>query len=232
MGISGEKNMSELEKALRDALLCESAHNDPQYRYLNEKITCQHNLETNSLHVAIAGSDDLRDWWQNFSTYWQHDINDRRWWKLWGSAKATSGYVVGAENCIKLLKKQGELDKGRKIRLTGHSAGGPKATIVGLQLQKQGFNVREIRTFGAPKFSTKPLTEFMLLNSLHRYVAEDDPIPLWPPSRPWRAWRHHGTEHRVGDPVDNHIGVVRDSIEAHLMPNYISSIRRALDESF
>lgn len=91
------------------------------------------------------------------------------------------------------------LDKTKPVQTTGHSLGGAIAVIVGMYLQRDGFQLRNIITFGQPKvtnvhgagvFETLPLT---------RVVTPTDIVPLVPPLSPLQLqnldiYWHNGIE--------------------------------------
>eukprot|EP00668_Euglena_longa_P024802 GGOE01030967.1.p1 GENE.GGOE01030967.1~~GGOE01030967.1.p1 ORF type:complete len:406 (+),score=102.37 GGOE01030967.1:87-1220(+) len=83
------------------------------------------------------------------------------------------------------------LDPTKPIRITGHSLGGSIATIVGLFLQKHGYNVVDVVTFGAPKVTNLHGTQKVDRLPVLRITLPDDPIPAFPPMK---AYRQAGPE--------------------------------------
>jgi len=77
-----------------------------------------------------------------------------------------------------------KLDFSKPVITTGHSLGGAIAVVVAMYLQKDGFDVSQVITFGQPKvtnvagagaYSSLPLT---------RIVTPKDIVPLVPPLSP------------------------------------------------
>lgn len=75
------------------------------------------------------------------------------------------------------------MDKTYDVYLTGHSAGGAMALVVGWYLKYHGFKVCECITFGQPKVTDIEGTRMMNgYISLTRVVNETDIVPMVPPA--------------------------------------------------
>ncbi len=74
------------------------------------------------------------------------------------------------------------LKKGYATSLVGHSLGGAVATIVGIYAIEDGLTVKNITTFGEPRFTTAQGASQLSFLPLLRVVDEYDIVPLLPPS--------------------------------------------------
>ncbi len=76
-----------------------------------------------------------------------------------------------------------DYDHSTPIWVTGHSLGGALATLAGLQLAGEGFNVRGVHTFGAPNVGGPTMAlvhdeDLGLKSRLQRWVNDRDIIPM------------------------------------------------------
>lgn len=85
------------------------------------------------------------------------------------------------------------LDMGRPVRLTGHSLGGAAVAVLANYLDKIGYEVTRVVTFGQPRFTSKRPSKAVLAVST-RVVNQHDLIPLVPPDLPALPYRHFGAE--------------------------------------
>lgn len=76
------------------------------------------------------------------------------------------------------------LDKTQPIETTGHSLGGAIAVIVGMYLQRDGFQLQKIITFGQPKVTNVSGAGVFESLPLIRIVTPADIVPLVPPLSP------------------------------------------------
>lgn len=205
--------MKEIELALADAYRIQKAYLSPTESYKNEQWFIEE--VDGTIYIAVAGSNDLRDWIQNF-TAWKPWIYQKR---IGGTPyKGTAGYVEAADNLFKIFKY---VKKGKKIVLSGHSKGGPVAAFLALRLMEIGFDV-ELRTFAAPRCVTKPIPELGFTN---QYISLGDYVPQYP--RSFRSWQHFGMERYIGKSPIDHIGVIRDTVQAvktHLIDAYVQEL--------
>jgi triacylglycerol lipase len=74
------------------------------------------------------------------------------------------------------------LDKARPVRLVGHSLGGAQAVILGLWLQKEGFIVERVVTFGQPQLTNARGGGKAAGLPLLRVVNDRDLVPFMPPA--------------------------------------------------
>eukprot|EP00405_Crypthecodinium_cohnii_P020120 CAMPEP_0206481974 /NCGR_PEP_ID=MMETSP0324_2-20121206/38541_1 /ASSEMBLY_ACC=CAM_ASM_000836 /TAXON_ID=2866 /ORGANISM="Crypthecodinium cohnii, Strain Seligo" /LENGTH=320 /DNA_ID=CAMNT_0053959719 /DNA_START=214 /DNA_END=1173 /DNA_ORIENTATION=- len=96
--------------------------------------------------------------------------------------------------------------RGLPIDITGHSLGGAMSVLAAFDLSKEGYNLRNVYTFGAPRVGD--MTFHVAVREtvhvpIYRVTRSDDPIPLLP----WRTteFMHVGTEVYYIGPV--HLGV-------------------------
>lgn len=79
------------------------------------------------------------------------------------------------------------------VRITGHSLGGAVAAILGLYLDKEGFRVERVVTFGEPRFTTETPDSAALRTAL-RVVHNRDVVPLLPPHSAFGNYKHASSE--------------------------------------
>lgn len=92
------------------------------------------------------------------------------------------GFSYAARAAFLQLKPH--LDKTIPIIITGHSLGGAIAQIVALHLQRDGFVVQQVITFGQPKVTNVAGSEMFDSLPLLRVVTVKDIVPLVPPISP------------------------------------------------
>jgi hypothetical protein len=76
------------------------------------------------------------------------------------------------------------LDKTKPVQTTGHSLGGAVAVIVGMYLQRDGFQLTNVITFGQPKVTNVEGAGAFQGLPLTRVVTPSDIVPLVPPLSP------------------------------------------------
>ena len=91
------------------------------------------------------------------------------------------------------------LDKTKPVQTTGHSLGGAIAVIVGMYLQREGFQLEQIITFGQPKVTNVYGAGVFEDLPLIRVVTPTDIVPLVPPLSPMQLqnldiYWHNGIE--------------------------------------
>eukprot|EP00668_Euglena_longa_P003052 GGOE01003564.1.p1 GENE.GGOE01003564.1~~GGOE01003564.1.p1 ORF type:complete len:403 (-),score=110.92 GGOE01003564.1:299-1423(-) len=131
--------------------------------------------------VAIRGTASELDWRQNFDLVLAFD-------PMLGM-RLQRGFLKHSTVAMGPLRPM--LDPSKAVHLTGHSLGGAVATIVGLKLLKEGFNVTQVVTFGAPKFTDRQGAQVLEPFPALRVTLPDDPVPAWPPLS---AYRQAGAE--------------------------------------
>lgn len=76
------------------------------------------------------------------------------------------------------------LDQSKPVRTTGHSLGGAAAVMLAMYLDKQGYDLGQVITFGQPKVTNVGGADVFSHLPLLRVVTEKDIVPLVPPLSP------------------------------------------------
>ncbi len=92
------------------------------------------------------------------------------------------GFAAAAKAAYEDVKLK--LNKDQPIRTTGHSLGGAIAVIMAMYLQRDGYSVDQVITFGQPKVTNVTGAEVFESLSLMRVVTPKDIVPLVPPLSP------------------------------------------------
>jgi len=161
--------------------------------------------EPDCLSVAFRGSTNLRDWVQDLK--FNKDQPRAELISTCGDdpgVEVHKGFLQDvdsvSENLLHLLADEVQSLLPLKktdvpIFVTGHSKGGGEAILFALELQRQGFNVRAVYTFGQPRVGNKPFVELYnstLQEETYRVVNENDIIPRLPGVL--MGYRHCGNE--------------------------------------
>jgi hypothetical protein len=96
--------------------------------------------------------------------------------------KLHQGFGSGAKAVYEDIKPF--LVKNQPIQLTGHSLGGAIAVILAMYLQKDGYPVKQVITFGQPKVTNITGANKFDDLPLIRVVTLNDIVPLVPPISP------------------------------------------------
>ncbi|MEL0624165.1 lipase family protein [Marinomonas arenicola] len=96
--------------------------------------------------------------------------------------KLHQGFASAARAIYSNMKPY--LNKDQPIHITGHSLGGAIAVILGMYLQKDGYPVDQIITFGQPKVTNVTGAKKFDDLPLIRVVTLHDIVPLAPPISP------------------------------------------------
>jgi triacylglycerol lipase len=96
--------------------------------------------------------------------------------------KLHQGFGSGAKAVYEDI--QPFLTKEQPIHLTGHSLGGAIAVILAMYLEKDGFPVEQVITFGQPKVTNVTGAKMFSNLPLTRVVTPNDIVPLVPPISP------------------------------------------------
>lgn len=220
-------NKTELIDALADAKLLNQAYHKPNLTFRNEQATIDE--KKTGVWIALAGSNDLKDWWQNYTMFrrpwWQKVVPKRTPLKVIPGTnwKATAGYVDAAETACKMIRSQ--ISKTQPLFFSGHSKGGPVIAISAIILATEDFNVQRVRTFAAPRFSKKPIPADCLKN-IKQYATTEDVVPRLP-----CRWADQSKLLMLGDPDIDKLGVIRDAwdaVEAHLIEAYIEELEKEI----
>lgn len=142
--------------------------------------------------------------------------------------KLHEGFSVAAAAIYAEL--QGQLDSTKTVHITGHSLGGAVAVILAMYLEKDGFNVGNIITFGQPKVTNLAGSRYYTDLNLLRVVTPLDMVPMVPPLDPMDIrnldiYWHIGTEVLINQ--DRTFSILQGSTA---MLRVTSFTQRMLDE--
>lgn len=107
------------------------------------------------------------------------------------------GFLLSARDIYQQL--HASLQPGYSITTIGHSLGGAAALILAMMLDKQGFDIAEVITFGQPKVTNISGSRKFKHLDIQRLVTPKDMVPLVPPVDPLDLMNlsifwHQGTE--------------------------------------
>lgn len=136
-------------------------------------------------YIAIKGTNETGDWLTNFRFLF--DSSDTH--------RGFSNYAKGIYDKIQDLANPKEraqelyeeikslLNPKNKYIVTGHSLGGASATILGIWLEEDGYDIAECVTFGSPRPGGRKLKKrYSSLKQVHhRYIHSDDSVVHVPP---------------------------------------------------
>jgi triacylglycerol lipase len=97
------------------------------------------------------------------------------------------------------------LNKSYRTSITGHSLGGAIAAILAIKLDKNGYDVDRVVTFGQPKFTNAAGVKVYEDLPLHRVVHHLDIVPMLPPGS-WVSTSKHSYEHVGPETIVNNDG--------------------------
>ena len=96
--------------------------------------------------------------------------------------KLHQGFGAAAKAAYEDVKSK--LDKSQPVSVTGHSLGGAIAVIMAMHLQREGFLLDKVITFGQPKVTNVTGANVYDNLPLIRVVTPKDIVPLVPPLSP------------------------------------------------
>ncbi len=135
----------------------------------------------NIQYVAIRGTDNMR----NVGI----DLMGRLVKAKKLGIRLHRGFKLSSEAVYRQLKNL--VNRRDPIIITGHSLGGAIAFILGMYLQKDGYPVREVVTFGQPRvFGKKGIKKYHNFR-LYRVVNRDDIVTRIPPIDPLLKRYYH-----------------------------------------
>lgn len=176
--------------------------------------------------IAFRGTDDVQDWLANLSM-------DRVGWY---GGRVHHGFRKAE---TRLFPKLLRLIPGdvQRFWITGHSLGGALATLCAFRMQRGGYGIRGLYTFGSPRVGCRCLAaqhDWLLFDRHYRFVHNNDAVPRVP--LPFR-FRHCGRQvlltrkHAiVVEPgcfyqwYDRVLGYRGDWIRDHLMGGYLTAL--------
>ncbi|MGR6874556.1 lipase family protein [Pseudomonas sp. HK3] len=153
------------------------------------------------------------------------------------------GFANAAQAVLKDAKPY--LNKELPIRTTGHSLGGAAAVMLAMYLQKEGYTLGQLITFGQPKVTNVGGANAFSRLKLLRVVTTKDIVPLVPPLSPMQITKldiywHMGeemilldkTEYSLTSGVKSMLRATKfissvpneANLEAHKMQTYLTLI--------
>ena len=182
--------------------------------------------------LAFRGSQEIRDWYTNFSTQLRKFTIRREGQTTISSykGKVHTGFFLGwtsiEKDVLAQIKHwQDDLKSGESLPpllVTGHSLGGALATMAAASLQDNNMDVAGLYTFGQPRAGDISFTRQLnntLAGKVYRFINNNDVVPHVPPPfsfrNPTRFYAHLGS-------------VKYFDSKGNLVANY-KAISRALD---
>ncbi|MEM7793442.1 MAG: lipase family protein [Cyanobacteria bacterium P01_C01_bin.118] len=159
--------------------------------------------------LAFRGSQEIRDWYTNFSTKLRKFTIRREGQTSISSYKGrvhTGFFLAWASVERRVLAQirswQKELKPGEQLPplvVTGHSLGGALATMAAASLQDNNISVAGLYTYGQPRVGDRSFTRQLntnLANKVFRFINNNDIVPHVPPPfslrSPTRLYAHLG----------------------------------------
>jgi predicted lipase len=150
--------------------------------------------------LAFRGTASIRNW----ITDADFKRNLLMWDNTGADVEVHAGFLAALDSIVpELWKALGgspafKIQNCKPIFVTGHSLGGALAILAALELQRQGFQIAQVYTFGQPRVGNsafKRLYEAALGASTFRVVYQEDIVPRVPHLPRWHdPYRHVGTE--------------------------------------
>lgn len=131
-------------------------------------------------HVSLPGSDNLKDWLEDFEAYESYDAR--------AGIHLHRGFEIAAEAVYANLKPH--LNPKYKVQISGHSLGGAVAVILSIYLKNDGYDLARTITFGQPRITTAQGVARYGDMALLRVVDVNDPVPMTPVA----PFEHFGAE--------------------------------------
>lgn len=120
------------------------------------------------------------------------------------------GFLQATERLEPLIRSK--IAAHARLYITGHSLGGAVALLLAIHLQRAGFFLGPVYTFGQPKVLAESTVVAYRCLPVIRFVNDDDPVPFIPPTLPapsnpadslHPSW--HGIYRHLGDEVVLHL---------------------------
>jgi pimeloyl-ACP methyl ester carboxylesterase len=170
--------------------------------------------------IAVAGSNDLGDWRKNLVA--------------WPRQTESFGYVhAGFNDAYNSLRPviEKELDPKVPLALFGHSLGGAISTQLGIELKRQGYDIRIASTIGMPPAGGKGFVDMAAALPGVHVANETDPVAY---ASPYSLVPGTRTLNRQGQEVPHRgfLSLARPDVGlmAHSIPRYQESIHNHLLE--
>ena len=202
------------------------AYDNPTIDSQNDRLGMK--IINNELYVGVAGSNgNLKDW---FGSTGNIKIRQK---KIVGLDKrASSGFVNASVECFEQFKKQIVGHDFTKLNISGHSRGGPIASIIACLAHEESlFEDIKLTTFGSPRWTTDArFNEYKLIRQSERVVSAGDKIPSIPPATYFNNFIHFGSVFIIGAEKNRHIGKMLDYYDAHMLATYQALCYEALED--
>lgn len=175
--------------------------------------------------VGIRGSEPLIHRDGSVECDWLRNLHAMPWYSPEFGGLVHAGFLDGARAIYPEIEAQvifAREGEHTPVYVAGHSLGGALALLIGAMLEREGFNVYGVYTFGAPKVSTDCVGHALqAVPEVHQYQNLGDPVPY--------ALNWFGLAKRVGTVVDTRLDVFDGPLFAHDIDTYIEAVA-ALDE--
>ena len=152
--------------------------------------------EPQAITVAFRGSQNLKDWLQDFKVAKQHPRSDLIVEEVGDVVQVHTGFMQDVDSITEaLLPAIRSLLQPCPVFVTGHSKGAAEATLFALELQRQKFNVAGVYLFGCPRVGDsifRNVYNSTLYEETFRVVNENDIVPRVPGVL--MGYRHVGQE--------------------------------------
>jgi hypothetical protein len=163
---------------------------------------------------------------------------------------AHQGFANAAVGIIKDVSPF--LDKSKPVRTTGHSLGGAAAVMLAMYLDKQGYELGQLITFGQPKVTNVDGADLFEHLPLLRVVTAKDIVPLVPPLSPlqiknldiyWHMGEEmillEGQDYAMTKGLKSMLRATKfasalpseENLQAHKMQTYLALIKSKLDQA-
>lgn len=203
------------------------AYDNPTFDSYNDCIGMK--IINNELYVGVAGSNgSLKDW---FGSTGNIKTRQKKIKQL--NKTASAGFVNAALDCFEGLKDQLKGSSFNRVNISGHSRGGPIASIVACLAHAEGlFDDIKLTTFGAPRWTTDDrFNEYELIRLSDRIISAGDKIPSIPPATYFNNFIHLGRVFIIGAEKNRHIGKMLDYYDAHMLATYQALCYEALEDN-
>lgn len=154
--------------------------------------------------IVFRGTDSIRDWITDVDFLREELLTSRRF----GRAEVHSGFLQAYQSILGALTDRlrvladGHLADGhhstKPIFVAGHSLGGALALLAALELERQGFEIAQVYTYGQPRLGNRAFCRVYnaaLGDRTYRVVYQEDIVPRVPHLPAVTDWyRHCGTE--------------------------------------
>lgn len=180
------------------------------------------------LYIGVAGSNgDSKDWIGA-----KGNLRTKQTKIKALNKKASSGFSRSALSCFDKLKARLKNHTIDSLNISGHSRGGPIASIIACLAQEKGLakNIK-LTTFGAPKWTTDAgFNKYRVIKNSDRVVSAGDKITEIPPTTRFKKFIHFGNNFIIGEEKSRHMSKLFDYYDAHMLSTYQVLCYEALED--